>query len=148
MQKGWTHNIFGCFRNPIMCCCATFIPFGCCYMHTINAKVSRDNNSAGLALCCVLFLLPIGACFNRFRIREKYDIRPASSCACDSFNAEECCCGMTTDIGCDTACECCQYCTCWDCCVSLICPCCAVVQEWREVMEREKNSSDIKFWDL
>lgn len=150
MEDRWTKNLFGCFKNPTMCVCATCIPGGCCFMHSMNANVSRDvegsNQNACIALCCVITLLPIGACFNRFRIRQKYDIKSTSRCASECCRCKDCCCGMCSDIGCDT-CECCSYCSFWDCIVSFICPCCAVVQEWREVMSREKGDSAIKFWE-
>jgi hypothetical protein len=105
-------------------------------MHAMNAKVSMDrpdiSDNACLAFCCVFAFLTFGASFNRARIRSKYNIkyfRNHTGCYCIHHSIS--CFSCLLDI-----------------LVSALCPCCAVVQEWREVMERERNDNQMTFWKL
>ena len=34
-----------------------------------------------------------------------------------------------------------------DCLLECFCPCCAVTQEWREVMKRVRGDDDLKIWE-
>lgn len=137
MPNNWKYSLFGCCGNPSMCIFATCIPCGYYYMHALNARVSKDKpgdlKSACTAFCCVLGLQSFGASFNRMRIREVYSIEYCSQCLHGNYIGEYCriCCSWLVDLL--TVC---------------MCPCCAVVQEWREVMDRERNDSKITVCNL
>lgn len=73
---GWDFTIFQCCNNPMMCFFSAFVPCGCCCMQIYDAKITNDvNKNAGLiAGLCVCLLGPIGAIYNRLKLRETLKI--------------------------------------------------------------------------
>ncbi|CAG9326051.1 unnamed protein product [Blepharisma stoltei] len=71
-MSGWDFSIYQCFNNWVMFGWACLVPCGFCCMQIDNAKVSNDVDSnagliAGLCVCC---LGPIGAIYNRYKLRQ------------------------------------------------------------------------------
>ena len=73
---GWDIGLFDCGKNPIMFLWACCVPCGSVCMQAIDAKLTdNDKNAAliaGLLICCCG---NIGGIINRYRLREKLNIK-------------------------------------------------------------------------
>lgn len=73
---GWDIKIFDCNKNIVMFVWACCVPCGGLCMQVVDAKLSdSDKNAAliaGILACC---LGCIGGILNRYRLRDKLDIK-------------------------------------------------------------------------
>lgn len=73
---GWDINIFDCNKNIVMFVWSCCVPCGMVCMQTVDAKLTDSDKNAAviaalLACCCGC----IGSTINRYRLRDKLDIK-------------------------------------------------------------------------
>ena len=114
----WDKDLFDCFKNPIMCLWSWCIPCGSTCMQAVNAKVINEGHDSSKH-CWTAFFCNCCLCYFGAAY-NRMKVREKYSIQGNYFI---------------------------DCLLECFCPCCAVTQEWRQVMDKENGDGDLKIWD-